>query len=824
MRSSGSQHPKLIIIGEAPGEDEDRKGEPFVGRSGQLLRNVLQELEFDLSKDVRFTNVVRCRPPENKINKKAIDYCKEFAIQEVEQYKPQWVFLMGGSPLTGILGESGITNWNGVIVPKNGTTYVPLFHPAYILRNENMMRDWLGAMLTAIGGDVEKQKNFERVYPQSLSELRSMEKYLEGQEVISYDTEVSALDPYSDYSMMLAVSFSGEEVAYSYPLYHPEAKWSEKELSLVVDTTHRILMSHSGSVIGHNVKFDQLQTASLLDTWFNAEGDTMLISHLLDSRRGIHGLKRLAGIHIGMYEYEQELTHYIQEHPEANPKKGGSYAFVPLDILLPYSAMDAEATYRLSQELFPKLSFKQKVLYSQLIMPVSNVLAKVQHRGMCIDGYIAQRYWCIYSTHQQKVYEEILGDPKVKRMMKAKNEGVKRLAQFNPNSSQQLGELLYGYYHIPIPGKTETGRPSVNSGLLKPLEEKHPIIKKVRYYKLLGKMLSTYIYPAISDNGWRSGDGLVHTTYNLHGTVTGRLSSSEPNLQNIPTPEKEPGTLLQFLPIKNMFTTRRKKNGLLMSLDYSGMELRVFASLAKCKAMIDIHKSGQDFHRMVAALSLRLLSKEDLLQASTTDYSEILGQIDKATRYRFKWTNWTLLYGGNEFTLHSLYDIPLDEAKETIEIYYDIFPEVPEYMDTCVHFAEEHGYIESPFGRREHLPYINDSRNEGNRNSDRRAAVNMPVQSTASDTLLCAMVIADELLEQSAYEAWIVNTVHDSMLLDVPKNEVKPVGRLCKNVMENVVEHSKTFLPELDFSWLLCPLKADIDVGTHYGTMQELEV
>ena len=822
MPAHGPEDAKLTIVGEAPGAQEDEIGIPFVGQSGELLRNVLREVGFDPEKDVRYTNVVRCRPPDNKLGSKAIiKACSQFAHQELAGTPQGQIWLMGGSALMGILGEVGITAWNGIKVEKGGNTFVPLYHPAYILRNMNMLDEWLDAMLKAVDGE-EERKGFERVIINTVQGMLEMQLDLAEYDVISYDTETSDLNPYAEYSFVLSASFARPGRAYAFPLDHPETPWSVAEREQVYDILCDILMSHNGRVVGHNIKFDQLHTLAYADIDFAAGGDSMLISHLLDSRRGIHGLKHLAGMHLGMYEYEQELSIYINSHPEANPHKGGSYAFVPLDILLPYGAMDAEATLLLVEKLYDSLSDAQRTLYDEMVIPASNVLCRMQSNGLNLDTYIAARYAKIYNWRQHRLYEELQNDPKVRRMVK--KHATNKKWKFNPNSSYHLSELYFEQYKIPVVGETPKGRPSTSAKLYKNLEERFPILHKVRYYKLLTKMLGTYIEPV--QGKWLSADGRVRSTYLLHGTVTGRLASEQPNLQNIPTPEKEPGTLLETLPIKNVFT-HTYKGGLVMSVDYSGMELRVFASVAKCMLMISIHKSGLDFHRMVAALSLRMISKNDMLQVDDWAYAKaqfqpIIGQIDKPTRYVYKWTNWTLLYGGDEYTLHRMYDVPIEDAQETVRMYYDMFPEVLEYRESCREFAEDHGYIESPFGRRAQLPYIND-RDNGKRHKAVREAVNMPVQSAASDTLLCAAIIINRYMQEQCMKSMLVNTVHDSLMIDAHPKEIEHLAHLCKTRMENISKYAAVQMPNVDFSWLISPLKADVDVGTHYGVMEDID-
>jgi len=288
-------------------------------------------------------------------------------------------------------------------------------------------------------------------------------------------------------------------------------------------------------------------------------------------------------------------------------------------------------------------------------------------------------------------------------------------------------------------------------------------------------------------------------------------------MQNIPTPEKEaesrPNSVVVNLPVKNVFT-HTFPGGVLMSVDYSGMELRVFASLADCEPMLEIHKSGADFHSMVSIMASTGRQPKDI----TIQETKIFKKEHSAIRYRYKWTNWTLLYGGDEYTLMNLYGMSEQEAKDTVSSYYETFPEVLQFRKHCIAFGEDNGYIESPFGRREILHYINDNFDVGMRNKDRRAAVNMPVQSSASDILLCALIVIHDQLRTKGLRTMLVNTVHDSIVLDVPPEEIDTVAALCVDVMENIAGvYSKQYFPNVDFSWLRSPLKADVEIGTHYG-------
>lgn len=861
MEPAGSNEPLIMVVGEAPGSEEDDEGVPFVGPAGRLLRGALGEIGLE-EDDILFTNVVRCRPPNNKITKKAINLCSLFAVQEIKEWRVP-TLLLGNSPLSGVLGQTGITTWNGVQIEKDGIVYLPAYHPAYVLRNDHVMAEWLMAMSKIVEKPTQHEE-FELQYPKTVGDLEAMFTYLSSYQYIAFDTETHGRSAFNEGSKILSVSFAAGSRAYAFPLDHRESWWTEEERARTIEIVHDILDDHDGCVIGHNLKYDQMWMYGVFGIFFHGGGDTMLTSHLIDSRRGIHGLKRLAGIYLGMYEYDEALRVYRLKHPEADPEKGGSYDAIPLEVLLPYGAMDAQATLLLDEVLYGKLSTKQKSLYHEIIVPAGDELAIVQSNGMAIDHYVAERYTEIYKWRRQKVLEEeILSDKKVRKLVKSQQEALdseicrslstrafpdtiriegdyvygkpkrgkaelhrkRKHFHFNPGSADHLVMLLYDLYKLPVTEKTDSGHPSTEGDHLKQYQEEVPVIKPIRYYKLLSKMISTYLEPAAT-GAWESDDGKARTNFNLHGAVTGRTSSNDPNFQNIPTPEKEPGTLLETLPIKNIFThsyadygqksfAKIFRKGCLLSVDYSGMELRCFASLAGCVKMLEILHSGKDIHSMVAITSMTHKEIEEI-----TD--EEIAALPKSVRYMYKWTNWTLLYGGDEHTLSRLYGLDLADAKRTVKTYYGIFPEVLEYREWCQAFAEENGYIESPYGRREYLPYINDP-DLKRKNKAIREAVNMPVQSGASDTLTAALSIVGRELRKADLKARLVNEVHDSLVLDLPFEEVLHAYAICKDVMENIGRYGKIYMPHIDFSWLKAPLVVDGDVGTHYGSLVPLE-
>lgn len=841
----------IMAVGEAPGEEEDKQGKPFVGRSGKLLRTTLQAFGFD---NVTYTNIVRCRPPDNKIKAKHIKACyRSLPIRD----NTYLVMLFGNTPLKAVLGESGITQWHGVVVERDGIVYVPLLHPAYILRNMPAMDLWLEGIDkawkvwtsgTAAPAD-DAYEYINGVYTKP--DVYRMCVELMESPVIAFDTEVAGLDAYANDNRVLVLSFATDSKAWSVPVNHPDdlAPIGDDSLDMILN----VLEQHP-CVIGHNIKFDQMQTAAMLGSEFDAGGDSMLASYLLESKAGLHGLKRLAGRYLGMFEYDRELREYVRDNSDSDPTRGGSYANIPLTILLPYAARDAAATFQLEPLLYEQLSDKQKTLYEQVYIPASNVLSRIQCNGIAVDYHVAERYRRVYTHAMNDTLDSIRDDRMVKQYVRLRSDDSGKPFEFNPGSWQQKAMVLYGpkyakwlhskwepedvpkwarkrYYGLKPHGYSDSGNPSTKRDLIQPYRDECPLVDDLVMYGMYRKMLGTYLEPVANGRYASDSDGRIRSSFNLHIVETGRLSSSDPNVQNIPTPEKEPGTLFEHLPIKNVFThtwSNRNDNpmyewvdvppdvrqygdmtvdvndGWFVQVDYSGMELRVFASLARCESMIEIHRSGRDFHTMVGSM------------VSGLPYE----QITRPMRYRYKWTNWTMLYMGSEYTMERLYGIPLHEGRAIKRQYFNTFPEVPAFQRECVEFARAHGYIETPFGNRRWLPDINSPERKRMAKAERESA-NTPVQGAAGLTTVVALIIIDQRMYEMGLKSMIVSTVHDSIDFDVYPGELLTICHLATEVMENVVSLAGDYMPGIDMSWLYCPLKADVEIGSHYGNLEK---
>jgi len=801
------EYADVMLIGESPGEIEDLQGIPFVGRSGQLLRGVVKESGLGFY-NIVYTNVVHCHPPGNETpSVKQLKQCYPILEAEIEYYQPLLIILLGNTSLKAVLNESGITNWRGVLIERDNYAIMPTLHPAYILRNQSALDDWTSDFEKAYDYIIEEKSvhNASDGYTMKLvaseSDVCAMLDDIYDEGLCSWDTEVNGLR-YGDELVCMSFACREAKKAWCVMLDNP----------YVVEALRTLLCDARIGKIGHNIKFDWL---AIYGNWgmevAGIVGDSMLLSGIIDPVRGRHGLKHLAGRYLGMYDYDAKFVQYRLDHKEADPKRGGDLKLMPLDILAEYAMLDAIATIELAFTLREMLTDEQERLYDELIIPAGDALAIMESNGVLLDDTIVLDYIEMYEAKQAELLVVIKNNSTIVRYTRARAATDKKFV-FNPNSSYHMRDVLFGksYFGLKSVGKTKSGKNTTKWDKLNVYLNDLPFLGDYRYFKLLGKMLSTYLRPP--RDSWKDVDGRVRSNYNLIGAETGRLSSSSPNLQNIPTPEKEPGTLLESYPIKNIFT-HTWKGGCVLAVDYSGMELRTMASVSGCERMMQAFIEDIDVHSYVTEL---------LFKVARSDYTDAEW---KPMRYRAKWVNWTLLFGGSAYTLHNLYGIPMSEANELVSTYYNVFPEVLEYKEQTLTFVRKHSYVENKFGRRRYFHYINDSRNKSRQSHDERAAINFPIQSAASDVLLCSLVILRDQIVLNGYSSLMVNTVHDSIMFDVFPGELDDVAWLCKEVMENLpTVYGPEYFSELDFSWFIAPLRVDIEYGSHYGNMKHYKL
>jgi len=502
--------------------------------------------------------------------------------------------------------------------------------------------------------------------------------------------------------------------------------------------------------IGQNLKYDAL-VMRRYGIRVGPYDDTQLISYVLDGGRSAHGMDALAERHLG--HVCMTFNDVIAHAPGA--KKGDkTFAGVPIEKATEYAAEDADITLRLWMALKPRLvAERMMTVYETLERPLIDVITDMEHAGIKVDRSILSRLSSSFSQSIARLDEE-----------------VQALAgyKFNLGSPRQLGELLFDKLKLPGGKRTKSGQWETRAGLLDDLaaneelpEDARRLINTMLEWRQLTKLKSTYTdaLPAHIDES-----GRIHTTYALAATTTGRLSSNEPNLQNIPVRTKEGRE------IRTAFVA--DKGAKLVSADYSQIELRVLAHIADIPQLKTAFADGLDIHAMTA--------------------SEMFGVpvqgMPAEVRRRAKAINFGIIYGISAFGLAAQLNISKQEAGEYITTYFKRFPGIRDYMDRTKKFAHDNGYVETVFGRRVHYPEIN-TKNPSMRGFLERAAINAPIQGSAADIIRRAMARMPEALRDAGLSGTtMLLQVHDELIFEVKEAEIEKAISAVRAVMEKAPE------------------------------------
>jgi len=471
--------------------------------------------------------------------------------------------------------------------------------------------------------------------------------------------------------------------------------------------------------------------------------DTMLESYVLNSTGSRHDMDTLALTHLG------ESTIHFEDI--AGKGKGQlTFNQITLEEAGPYAAEDADITLRLHQNLWPRLSGEESLanVLTDIEIPLVPVLSRIERNGALIDA------------HKLNKQSQQLGQRIAELELQAHEAAGKA---FNLASPKQLGEILFTELGLPVVKKTPKGAPSTAEAVLAELALDYPLPKIILEHRSLSKLKSTYTdkLPTMID----PETGRIHTSYHQAVTATGRLSSSDPNLQNIPVRSEEGRRIRQaFI---------APKGHTLIAADYSQIELRIMAHLSGDKGLLDAFAHGLDVHQATAA--------------------EVFGvELDDVTsdqRRNAKAINFGLIYGMSAFGLGRQLNIGRNQAQQYIDLYFERYPGVKAYMETIKSSAAEKGYVETLFGRRLYLPQIN-ARNGMQRQAAERTAINAPMQGTAADIIKKAMIAVDQwLLEKGeASGTKIIMQVHDELVLEVPNDELEDISAGLKQRMEAATE------------------------------------
>ncbi|MFC4725935.1 DNA polymerase I [Glycocaulis abyssi] len=601
---------------------------------------------------------------------------------------------------------------------------------------------------------------------QTVDALQSWIAKAKRMRVIAVDTETDALSATAAGLVGISIAVKPGEACYI-PLAHLGGDLADGggrpeqiEMAQAIGLLKPLLEDPAVLKVGQNIKYD-LAVLARQGIIMAPIDDTMLISYVQEAGLHGHGMDELSELHLG----HKPVAFKEVAGTGKNQKHFGE---IDLKRATEYAAEDADITLRLHELLKPGLAGKGlATVYETLERPMPAVLAKMELNGIKVDVAQLSR----------------LSSEFAQRMAQAEEEAFEAAGtHFNLGSPKQIGDIIFGDMGLPGGKKTKTGAWSTDASVLEELaNEGHALPRALLTWRQFAKLKSTYsdaLKAAINPD-----TGRVHTSFSLAATTTGRLSSSDPNLQNIPIRTEE-GRL-----IREAFVA--EKGHVLVAADYSQIELRLLAHIAGVDALKDAFKAGHDIHAMTASEM----------------FGVPLDQMDGATRRKAKAINFGIIYGISAFGLANNLGIKRDEAKAYIESYFEKFPGIAAYMDAMKETAREQGYIETVFGRRCHFPGIRD-KNPAMRQFAERQAINAPIQGSAADIIRRAMARMDAAIEQAGLKARMLLQVHDELVFECPEDEAETLIPLVQEVM------GKAALPAVDLS---VPLVVEAKAALTWG-------
>ena len=611
-------------------------------------------------------------------------------------------------------------------------------------------KTWLEAD-SPVKNTIKKEEKYDLIVDEK--SLNNWIERLKKSSVISLDTETNGLD-YMDVDLV-GISFSVKPGQAGYiPLNHKAEQ--QLPLDLTISKLKPILESKKTKIVGQNIKFDKHILKRFGININSIANDTMLMSYVLNSTATRHNLDALAQFYL-----DYKTTTF--EEVAGKGTKQLTFDKIPLDKASYYASEDADITLRLYKKLNSRLAKEPKLkgLLKDIEIPLIGVLSDMEQTGTLVNEKVLQA--------QSRDFQRRISKLEEKAYALADQE-------FNLSSTKELRELFYEKFNYPVFQKTPGGQPSTAENVLQQLSEDYELPKIILEHRTLSKLKSTYtdkLPLQISKN-----TGRIHTSFHQAVTATGRLSSSDPNLQNIPIRNEDGRRIRQAFEAPKGFK--------LISADYSQIELRVMAHLSKDKNLIKAFNEGEDIHLTTASEVFDIDTK----------------QVGREERRSAKAINFGLIYGISAFGLSKQLGIGRHLAAEYMDKYFSKYPGVREYMDIIKSDARKKGYVETLDGRRVYLPSISTG-NAIRRQAAERVAINAPVQGTAADIMKKAMLMVDSSLKDSKVTAKLIMQVHDELVIESKEEDVKTVSDILKNSMSSAHK-------------LLVPLEVDIGSGKNW--------
>jgi DNA polymerase-1 len=609
------------------------------------------------------------------------------------------------------------------------------------------------------GAEPINNKNYHLI--QNLNEIDEWINEAEEIGEIAVDTETDSLDPHQANLVGISLSTKIGKACYI-PVGHKSKKCLNKKD--VLKKIKPLLEDPSIKKIGQNIKFDFI-IFYMNGIILNSMEDTMLMSYVLDAGKNRHNMDTLSEIHLNHKPIKfKELV--------GTGKKEINFSEVEIDKAKDYAAEDADVTYRLYKKFYKSLkSEKLNNIYEIFEKPLIKILAFMEIEGIKVDNKFLNTLSLKFEKKIEKIQKEIFKISK---------------KEFNIASPKQLGEIIYNDLKIAGLKKTKKGSFATSASVLEDLAFKgHEFAKLVLDWRQLSKLKNTYsdsLPEHLNPNTKR-----VHTSFLLAATTTGRLASSDPNLQNIPI-KTEDGR-----DIRKAFVA--EKDNVLISADYNQIEMRILADLADVKELKKAFKNNEDIHSLTASQIFNIDIKK----------------VDKDQRRKAKAINFGIIYGISQYGLAKQINVSNYEAEEFLNAYFAKFPEIKIYMDNTIKFCRKSGYVNNIFGRRSHFNSIND-KNFNVRNFQERAAINAPIQGSASEIMRLAMIRIDKKLEEEkSIKSKMLLQIHDELIFEVKKSEIKKMMKIIKDEMISVANS--------DYHSFSIPLTVDINSGNNWGEL-----
>jgi DNA polymerase-1 len=608
---------------------------------------------------------------------------------------------------------------------------------------------------------INKEKDINKKYYECILDEKKLDKWikiLEQKTVIAVDTETSSLNPLETKLVGVSFSYASNRACYI-PLAHKE-KGLKKEI--VLKKIKPLLEDPSIKKVGQNIKFDYI-VLKQNGIEINSIEDTMLISYTLDAGINRHNMDTLSEIHLGHKTITfKELV--------GSGKNKLNFADIELGKATEYAAEDADITLRLYEYLKERMNEeKLNKIYEYFEKPLVKLLAKLELNGIKVDANYLKKLSSQFEKKLKKIEKDIFAIAGKK---------------FNIGSPKQLGEIIYNELKIAKLKKTKKGSLATNANVLEDLAlTGHKFPKFILEWRQISKLKNTYT-DALQDH-ISLKTKRVHTSFLLAATNTGRLASSDPNLQNIPIKTEEGKE------IRKAFIA--EKGNVLISADYNQIEMRILADMADVKELKKAFKNNEDIHSLTASQV----------------FSVPIDKVSEDLRRKAKAINFGIIYGITQYGLAKQIAVSNQEALDFINAYFKKFPEIKDYMNSTIKFCRTRGYVNNIFGRRIHLKGIND-KNFSVRSFQERAAINAPIQGSAADIIRLAMIKLDQLIEtDKRFKTKMLLQIHDELIFECSQNDKEYVQKVIKNAM--------TSISSSDYHMFSIPLNVSINSGLNWG-------